>query len=555
MPADMKHTKKYKAPGLLKPLREYRSGRKFFLLLAVVTSLLFFLLFVYTPMEIDDYWYAIYASKLDLSWARAAVIWQNCMSHLLYDTGRLANLLAPIFLGLLPKWVFSAISAFLIFFSIRESCRIAGTGAGGTGSYVILIGFIFFLPWLDYASSVIFPLNYLWSSAIDLLIIYWFFDEKCSASPTSFTKLLGMGLTAMAAGWMHEGFSVSVIGGFGVILLIDVCRNGFSYLWKEGAIRFVLTICFMIGTILIVTTPAFSARLASGESNFIKFSLTERLLHGIGFNLLYYCFICCYLARVIRSMVRDNCRIAATRKNRLLLFIAVAGAVGTVLFFRNYTGPRMGWWNTALSAIGLAAIVSDIRVESMAHGKLHAVFKWGVTSVIIFHMSYAVAEQRRLYRESEEITALYLASDDGQVFYDNTPFGLTPSLFKTSMRNFNETAPLHTFSAYWKGWSRPMLRLIPTRLKNFSPDRLTPCKSDSSLYLFDGLLVSRDSAIYGHTKVMVEISSSGWTESRMRLLEFYPPSDDAEDDVTPYIILIPHAAVMFESNVCDAYLK
>lgn len=215
----------------------------------------------------------------------------------------------------------------------------------------------------------------------------------------------------------------------------------------------------------------------------------------------------------------------------------------------------MGWWNTVLSAIGLAVIVSDIRIESMAHGKLPAVFKWGVASAIIFHMSYAVAEQRQLYRESEEITALYLASDDGQVFYDNIPFRLTPSLFKTSMRNFNETAPLRTFSAYWKGWSGPMLRLIPARLKNFSPARLTPCRSDYSLYLLDGLLVSRDSAIYGHTKLMVEISSSGWTESRMRLLEFYPPSDDAEDDVTPYIILIPHAAVMFESNVYDAYLK
>lgn len=314
-------------------LRWNMSGSKFFYLLVGITSLLFFLLFAYTPMEIDDYWYAIYTSHLDHSMERAGVIWQNCMSHLLYDTGRLANLLAPIFLGLLPKWVFSAISAFLIFFSIRESCRIAGADAGCTGSYFILIGFIFFLPWLDYASSVIFPLNYLWSSAIDLLIIHCFFAEKYTASTGSFTKLLGMGLTAMTAGWMHEGFSVSVIGGFGVILLIDVCRNGFSYLWKEGAIRFVLTTCFIIGTILIVTTPAFSARLASGESNFIKFSLTERLLHGIGFNLLYYCFICYYIARTVRSMARDNRRIAETRKDRLLLFIAVAGAIGTVLFF------------------------------------------------------------------------------------------------------------------------------------------------------------------------------------------------------------------------------
>lgn len=505
--------------------------------LAIVT-ILYIVIFALTPMIFDDYTYTLGTASITSTLEKASAIWEICKSHWHHDTGRLCNLLSPIFLGLLPKLVFSVISGIFIWMSVRLMCCLADVRRGSTGSWIIVLLVTFTLPWFDYMFSVIFAINYVWPSALTLLIVYWLLNWDTIKRELSAGQLTGMCITALLSGWMHEGFSIPVIAGMLTLWVVQKhCPD------KREIILFAF---YLVGTLLIIISPALWTRTANSESLFSRMSLMEQILHGVGFNIMFFIFftflIICSLKRRFRDILNENKKLKS-----LTIFVTASSLVASIIFYLFYTGPRMGWYATQFCSIGIVALGHNL-FPPMKRTSGYIVDSL-IATLIITNLTTAVIEQKNLYDENKEIVNLFLQSPNGEVYYDNIPTHVSMSFLKSSMRNFNEYMPMALFSEYWRENEDVMLSLLPSKLHNFTADRVSVCGSDSTLYLKDGLLLSRDSVPDNYSKILINTPEMGWVESRLR------PRCFTAADSTRWILIVPHVTLMTGCSVTDAKWK
>lgn len=501
----------------------------------IVVSVLFAVLFILTPPGFDDYTYLLGSDPSMGAAGRAEAVWSNCTRHWMMDTGRLANLLLPVFLGLLPKWVFSIISGLFFYVTVRCLCSLARVPRGSFYSWLAVVPVVFLLPWFDYMFTTVFAINYLWPSAFTLLFLCILKSRVYARS--SGVALVLLCLFSASAGWMHEGFTVPVSAG-----LIA------AYLYRRHiptSREWAVLLSYSAGGVLIVLAPAFWHRAAIQQSLFTRLTLFELAIHGIAFNLMYIFFML-LLAVVMMKGTYRRLLVHHRYMSGLTIFVAVSATVASVIYYRFYAGPRLGWFATLFCTLGATGVFSLIHP---AVGKrFGAVVKWIVMIIVPVHLAWAIAEQYSLFRENDKIVSLYLQSAEGEVFFDNRPIRLSGSLMKTSVRNFNEYAPTTLFSAYWNNTPRDkMLSLLPAKLSRFTSSRAVPCESDSTLFLFDGALVCRDSVPGEFATLMVKTPQMGWIESRMRPRQFHPLNDSSA-----WVLVIPHIAAMTHCDVTDA---
>lgn len=518
-------------------LRRLNNSRSLFDVWLIVVVMLYIAIFALTPMCVDDYFYSFHSASLTSPFDKAAAIWQNCQDRWHYDTGRLCNLMAPVFLGLLPKIVFSIISGFFIWMSVRLMCRLAGVGRGSVGSWVIVFLVNFALPWFEYMFTVIFALNYLWPSALSLLFVYWMLNFNAvveKQSPSRFVVMCGI---AVLTGWMHEGFSVPVIAGLTATWALTRHR--------PAKREFILFLCFVVGFMLIVASPALWCRTENMEPYFRFLSPGRKIFYGIGCNSLFF-GLCLFLIYLVVRRRMKRLFVDAPNIRPLIIFILASSIAATALFFKFYTGPRMAWYATQLCSIGLVAVGNKVFTpvkRSVGH-----ILKSAIAFLVFFNLTFAVVEQNKLYNESEEIVRLFLDSPNGDVFYDNIPRHISPSLYKTSIRYFNMES-LGIFSHYWRENDDVMLTLLPTRLKNFEPASAMPCRSDSTLFIKDGLLVVRESAVAGKDWIRIETTETGWTETTIHR-KFFSAADNSR-----WALIDPYISSLGGFHVTDAQWK
>lgn len=515
-------------------LRRLNNSRLLFDIWLVAVVMLYIAIFALTPMCVDDYFYSFHSASLTSPFDKAAAIWQNCQDRWHFDTGRLCNLMAPVFLGLFPKIVFSIISGLFIWMSVRLMCRLAGVGRGSVGSWVIVFLLNFALPWFEYMFTVIFALNYVWPSALSLLFVYWMLNYNAvveKQSPSRFVVMCGI---ALLTGWMHEGFSVPVIAGM-------VATWGLTKRRPEKR-ELILFFSYVAGFILIVISPALWYRTEHIEPYFTYFSTGKQILYGVGCNLLFYVFCGCLVyessKRKFRLMLKEDREFFA-----LIVFIIVSSLAALMLFFKFYTGPRMGWFATQFGSIGVVAL--GRRVFSPQKHLVGAVIKSSIAFTIVLNLTAAVVEQERLYRENKEIVELFLKSPNGDVYYDNLPRNISFSLYKTTARYFNLESR-GWFSYYWREDDNIPMILLPTKLKDFDHGSATPCPSDSTLYMLDGLLLSRDLSLNSSRTIMINTPKLGWLES-----SFYPKPFTAIDG-TRWDLIVPYISSLAGLDITDA---
>lgn len=229
--------------------------------------------------------------------------------------------------------------------------------------------------------------------------------------------------------------------------------------------------------------------------------------------------LCMAFGSVIAVCLLDA-ELYAPNIRSLIIFILASSIAATALFFKFYTGPRMAWYATQLCSIGLVAVGNKVFTpvkRSVGH-----ILKSAIAFLVLFNLTFAVVEQNKLYNESEEIVRLFLDSPNGDVFYDNIPRHISPSLYKTSIRYFNMES-LGIFSHYWRENDDVMLTLLPTRLKNFEPASAMPCRSDSTLFIKDGLLVARESAVAGKDRFWIETTERRAGLKPQYIVSFFLP--------------------------------
>lgn len=495
----------------------------------IVVAVLYGLVFALTPWGIDDFNYAYGTVDCTSPVDVAAGVWRNAADRWFYDTGRLANIVSPVFLGLLPHWIFAILSGIAMWVTFFFGIRLAGVRQGSVWAYFIVFVLTFALPWLDFAFTVIFALNYVWTGALTVVVLRFLFCRQ----PRGRGATVGVCLLALAAGWMHEGFSVPVIAGL------------FAWWLARGrrmtSVQWAMAGSYFLGFLFIVASPAVWRRAGVSVSLFEKFTWMEIIPHAVAFNIVPFAFLLLLAVVVCRRRLREHV-FGDARRREFVVFTFTATLTAMAIFFSMYLGPRMGWTGTLMATLGGAAVFSAL--DRMPCGLRRALSLIMAVCVAANLVGTAVLQYDYM-KENDEITRLFNESPTGEVYYDNLPMKLDISCFKTSGRCFNEHYPQEAFATYYHNGDGKMLQLLPSVLRGFEGKKAIACASDSTLYLYRGLLLSSEEPAEDSV-IRITTDRFGTVDSRLRARPF-----TASDGYRWYLI-IPHVAQMYPFRILDA---
>jgi hypothetical protein len=127
---------------------------------------------------------------------------------------------------------------------------------------------------------------------------------------------------------------------------------------------------------------------------------------------------------------------------------------------------------------------------------------------------------------------MYEESADGVIYFDNMLPHLSGSLFKSSMRQFNERVPLTDFSKYHGG--EKMLRILPEKLRGFSPSRAKASGKLPGGYIYNGCFVVAGNVEIATNYLIWQPEGGKEIASRFKSSEF---SDEGGNE---WRLLTPH---------------
>ncbi len=480
-----------------------------------VTGILSAWLCLVTPLQFDDFWF-LADTRHDASlWQRLAETWQRAWELCTHtDTGRLPNLLAPPML-VLPRFVFAALSGLCVATLLIYSRRLAGLRAGQPLSFILAAAIILLLPWFDFMYSVMFCMNYVWSSVL-VLIAAWLILR---ASRSGKRPPLWIFAVCFAAGWSHEGLSLPLLCGLSVYFLTrrkEISRGG----WM-------LAIAIALGAALIFLSPAIWMRTGYSQAGMGRFPLREAAVHLIIGNGCFYVFailgaFCLCIKRLRGRLLREP----------ELLIWSVAAVAATVLFVKYYAGPRLGWAPQLFSLIGTAQIFRSMGIRT---GTKTRYATGGVClAAICVNLGAAVKEEYALRAEEIEIRRQFTASSDGVIFLDITRPKLSPALFKSSVRQFNERIPMWDYSQYY-GYGRNLV-ILPRALRGFDGSNGAPALTLKGAQIYSGYLIVPQG--FELPATLEAVTSQGRFATRYRKDSFSTP------DGRGWILVVPHEQVL-----------
>jgi hypothetical protein len=414
----------------------------------------FGLLWFLMPYYIDDLWYLEGTFGITDRFQRFTIAANNAISHWFYDTGRVVNLISPIFLTLVPKWLFAIFCMFMLWVIIRYACKLSGAKPASFQQWLIIVAISFIIPWNDNMFCEIFTLNYILPSALMLVVVHRTLRMNESEFTPSKKYVIVTFIAAFLCGWSHEGFSVPLIIGLSAYVLTIGLRNtNRKVIWS--------CIAIFLGIITLLSGPAISVR-SDGFENIIE--RMTRLGDGgwlwrlIIYNILYYIHTFVLAISLCNKNIRRELLADNRRHLAFSLMILSAGTVCFGLFFRFYTGPRCGLCAELLSAIGLVYLFSIW--QKHMHFTIKPMYTIALatlaTSATIYINCSAAVLQTKLNKEFDEVVRLYLASGTGEIYYDVMPYKQSYIKSRSSLRQFSDPWCTHRYSAYYNTPNKPL---------------------------------------------------------------------------------------------------
>jgi hypothetical protein len=426
------------------------------IILIIIT---FGVLWAIVPYYIDDCWYMDGVYGIPSRLQQFAKVYDNVFFHWLHDTGRLVNLISPFFLTLMPKWVFAIIASLALWVIIRYACKLVDARPASLQQWLMIGAITFVLPWNDNMFSVIYSLNYVFTAALYLFVLYRIMQLVNPGFVASRRYLTVTFIATFLCGWAHEGFSVPLAVGLVVYALtIGLKKVPRRFIW--------LGVALCAGIVFMLCGPAIIERLYDTD-NIIDFTADDErydwIWRIIGYNLLYYTYVIAFALSLRRCHIRAVLLSDGRRQLAFHLMLLSAGAVLLFLFFKFYTGARCGFCVQLISSIGLVRLFNLWQNQKHFAGKpaYAAALAVAVTASTLYVNSSAVALQVKLNRELEEVKALYLASEDGIIYYDVTPFHRGLPIVRTSIRQLTNDWNMYCFSLYYGSLDR-RLQIFPT---------------------------------------------------------------------------------------------
>jgi hypothetical protein len=164
----------------------------------------------------------------------------------------------------------------LLLVGAQKNIKYINNGNGALLFFVVLLLVIFPSPGKTLFGNVSFTVNYLWSSAISIWVIYLFM-RVCDGSYLTGYRYWTLCILFFVASICHEGFSIPI----SAVMLAWITTN-----YKSCHKRiFLLCVIYWIGTIFVSINPANVSRLFSGQVAGSQASYISRVI-GVFWGLI-----------------------------------------------------------------------------------------------------------------------------------------------------------------------------------------------------------------------------------------------------------------------------
>lgn len=428
--------------------------------------------------------------------------------HWVYVNGRSANV-ALVFNTLWMPHTVNAIFAALAhvaFFALAAMTAFPRRRGSVTGRMLVIGCLAFAMPWWDSFTTYAVVYNYVWASAMVLLIAYFFAirPKLLRALPQWVWWLLLP--VAVIAGAAHEAASVPL--AIAAVIWLWYTRR----LHSLGRRRAVLGICFCAGALICLAAPGIWSRLGSGrvaDDPVWMILLKSDFMVGIMLAVIG-------LAALSRS---GRSRLASAARTPWLIFTLAACGSAVFSGVSGIVG-RSGWFASlyALISLFMLARQSGWKISRPAG----AIVAAAISCALYFHYVEVARWQVRFWQDVDRVRALYAESEDGTVYYDATYEDRAPWWLLGRLRGVpdaDDTYQLLCFDTYYSD-NRKRLRIVPQDARTLTPSQLRGQNLlENGDYIVPRIPAGAKTMDRGNGRTLTVFTKAGreWTATPLRL--------------------------------------
>ena len=379
-------------------------GRQIFILgLLLVIGVATLLMYLFTPYANDDLWY-LTPFRDWMSGSGESSYWDIVLStwreRYLTDNTRLANMIVPFTMVLLPKWVMDVLNALMTVLLYGLLLRVVGRKRGmPLWMSVAMTGCVMFLlPWGDQMLLCDFSLNYIWTSVVILaFVLMWLRNGN-------HVHEVGLFVLSVVAGAMHEMASVSLLCGLMAYLFVN---RG-----EVSRVRIIMLAGMAVGALVLLTAPGPYVRASESEVNALSFAKSAD----------YYikCIGRCNMTALSIAVVM-GCMFSGSGRRFLARFFHtpglaffVASVAGMAIMFFTEKAPRISWFP---QLYGIITLFMMLRCAGVGLPRVGKGIVEVVTAAMLLHLGSTVYWCRQYDKEYKAVVKLYMQSPTGIVTY------------------------------------------------------------------------------------------------------------------------------------------
>lgn len=421
-----------------------------YLLCTVILAALYITMYWLHPILIDDAAIALGMRDL-MDNPSASDFLQAYRFHIanwcLYDTGRISNWLVPALL-LWPQWVTGVTLGLAGALMTAVGAKVAGAWRRSFFAFGFMgFCFAFALPWGENMFTRCYSANYIFSSIIASLTLYFLIKEKYNIVTALIAGLI--------TGCWHEGFASAVLAGVVAVALF------FKQFRKPATLVYALGI--VAGVAYLALVPGTRARV----SFLVKITNLINLNGGIVLGLPLYASACLYLCALKWRKLLDT----LWQPLPVALFGAACGGwiVWRVFAMQGY---RTAWPMLLFSILFLTYAVAH---TPFFNKKTFTVLGTVMWLTVFTQLSLTLPWFYRLHKENEHLAPAW-RWDGAAVFAPYTSQFDAP-LYTLNIPSFNINAK----HACVGDWTRHVA-IIPVELRDFRPEGCEKVESNHTIY-------------------------------------------------------------------------
>lgn len=381
-----------------------RSYSRLAWLLVAFIAIFFMLYNAHLPYTADDlFYYAGFQAK----YGRWSLYPRYVYDTVMFLNGRIANWGAVPLFALQPDWMVWVENGLMVaaFLALVFKASLMGRDSL-TARIGFIFLFIFTYPWWDSMMMLVCQFNYTWAMVPGLALVLWLLD--------GIPRRMGWAacLLAAVAGLMHEAFSLPLLCGIAVYLILSGRLRSLSRTEKAVLVTFALATAF------VCLCPGILRRFlrsSAGESEPLLRIILTNDFYAVGL-LIFSVVMLWARPRLFRSAIKTP-----------WVIFAVAAMVSAVLSVSAGWIGRSGWFaqTFALIAFFRWGMMHGVRIPRLAGGVFAAI----ASGLVIIHLCGVMCYQVKVGAERQAAFDAYRANPAEPVYMDWTPQADVPWYF------------------------------------------------------------------------------------------------------------------------------